>query len=1024
VISAGALSVTTVSLGLGTVGQDYSEVLTATGGAPPYSWSIDSGSLPGGLTLFATGSISGTPTAAGSFSFTVRVTDSAARTATSRLLSITISPAPLSITTTSPLVAGTVGTPYSQSLAATGGTTPYVWTLTSGTWPAGLTLSGAGVISGTPTAVDTASLTVQVTDSGSRTATKVFSITINPPPLLITTASPLPAGTVGAAYSQTLGATGGTPTYTWSIALGTLPAGLTLSAAGVISGTPTAAIAATFTVQVTDSASRTSAKALSIAINAVPLSITTTSPLAAGTVGVSYSQTLTATGGTAPFTWSMASGSLPPAGLTLSAAGVISGTPATTTTANFTVQVTDSASQTATKALSITVNVPTLSITTDSLLTAGTVGVSYSQNLTAAGGRAPYTWSLVSGTLPAGLTLAAAGVIRGTPTAATTANFTVQVTDSASQTATKLFLITVTPELLSIVTTSPLATGTVGATYSQTLTATGAAAPYTWSLISGPLPAGLTLSSAGVISGTPTAPVTSNFTVQVADSGSQTASKLLSITINAAPVSLSITTASPLPAGTVGGVYSVTLGASGGVPHYSWSITAGTLPVGLTLSSGGTLSGTPTTAGTLNFTIQVSEANAAVISKPFSLTVQAGLTITTTSPLPTAVVASSYSQQLQASIADPLTWSVVSGNLPTGITLFSSGLVGGTPTSAGTFDFTVQATGGTPQQIATQLFRLEVSAGFVITTPPTLPDGTASVSYTATLNASGGTAPYSWILSGGNLPDGLNLSSSGLISGTPTDMGVFTITVQASDNSGLKASKVFRLSIAAAPLGSLSLNVPAMMNPAQQVPIGLSLSAVQPNPVSGSLKIAFASNSVIPADDPAVLFSTGSRTVPFTIPPNTTTAVFPAPVLLLTGTVSGTVSVTADIDSGPAGLPVATVTIPPTAPKLTNLAAERTLNGLRVQITGYSPERKLSNAEFAFDVRTPAGIQHVNLVRNVEPEFDAWYKSAASTAFGSSFVFEQLFSVQGDAGMIDAVTISLTNGQGSASSTPVPIPKD
>src|SRR5439155_10851615 len=200
----------------------------------------------------------------------------------------------------------------------------------------------------------------------------------------------------------------------------------------------------------------------------------------------------------------------PPAGLTLSAAGVISGTPAATTTANFTVQVTDSASQTATKALSITVNVPTLSITTDSLLTAGTVGVSYSQNLTAAGGRAPYTWSLVSGTLPAGLTLAAAGVIRGTPTAATTANFTVQVTDSASQTATKLFLITVTPELLSIVTTSPLATGTVGATYSQTLTATGAAAPYTWSLISGPLPAGLTLSSAGVISGTPTAPVTSN----------------------------------------------------------------------------------------------------------------------------------------------------------------------------------------------------------------------------------------------------------------------------------------------------------------------------------------------------------------------------------------------------------------------------------------------------------------------------------------------------------------------------------
>ena len=205
------------------------------------------------------------------------------------------------------------------------------------------------------------------------------------------------------------------------------------------------------------------------------------------------------------------------------------------------------------------------------------------------------------------------------------------------------------------------------------------------------------------------------------------------------------------------------------------------------------------------------------------------------------------------------------------------------------------------------------------------------------------------------------------------------------------------------------------------MPIGLSLSAGQPNPISGSLKISFASSSVVPADDPAVLFSNGSRTVPFTIAADSTTAVFAAPVLLLTGTVSGTVSVTADIDSGPAGLPVATVTIPPTAPKLTNIAAERTPNGLRIQITGYSPERKLSNAEFAFDVRTPAGMQHTNLVRNVEPEFDAWYRSAASTAFGSSFVFEQLFSVQGDANMIGAVTVSLTNGQGTASSTPVSI---
>jgi len=707
--------------------------------------------------------------------------------------------------------------------------------------------------------------------------------------------------------------------------------------------------------------------------------------------------------------------------LTLSAAGLLSGTPTAATTVTFDIQVSDSGSQKISKSLSITINAAPVSvtITTASPLPSGTAGAAYSQTLTVTGGAAPYTWSVATGTLPAGLALSAAGVISGTPTAATTANFTVQVTDSASQTASKLISLTVNSDVLSISAASTLPTGTVGSVYSQSLAATGGAAPYTWSILSGTLPAGLLLSASGVISGTPTAISSANFTIQVTDSASQTASKLLSITINAAPIS--IMTGSPLPPATVGGVYSVTLGASGGVGPYSWSITAGTLTTGLTLSSSGTLSGTPKTAGTFNFTIQAVDANSVATTKVFSHTVQAVLTITTTSPLATAVVDSSYSQQLQASLADPLTWSVLSGNLPSGITLSSSGLLSGTPMATGTFDFTVQATGGTPQQIATQLFRLEVSAGFVITTAPVLPDGTALLFYTTTLNAGGGTSPYTWTLSGGNLPDGLNLSTSGLISGTATNTGVFTITVQASDASDRKASKVFTLSIITPPLGTFSVNVPGTMNPAQQVPIGLSLSAGQPNPISGSLKISFASNSVVPADDPAVLFSNGSRTVPFTIAADSTTAVFAAPVLLLTGTVSGTVSVTADIDSGPAGLPVATVTIPPTAPKLTNIAAERTTNGLRIQITGYSPERKLSNAEFAFDVRTPAGMQHTNLVRNVEPEFDAWYRSAASTAFGSSFVFEQLFSVQGDANMIGAVTVSLTNGQGTASSTPVSI---
>src|SRR5262249_9680217 len=154
-----------------------------------------------------------------------------------------------------------------------------------------------------------------------------------------------------------------------------------------------------------------------------------------------------------------------------------------------------------------------------------------------------------------------------------------------------------------------------------------------------------------------------------------------------------------------------------------------------------------------------------------------------------------YSQQFQASNPDPLTWSVVSGTVPPGMTLNSNGIIGGTPTSAGNFDFTVQVAGGTPQQTASQPFRLEGGAGLVITTPR-LPDGTVSVSYNATLNAAGGTEPYNWVVTTGSLPNGLDLASSGLINGTPTNAGMFTITVQASDNSTLKVTKVFTISIA------------------------------------------------------------------------------------------------------------------------------------------------------------------------------------------------------------------------------------
>ena len=327
----------------------------------------------------------------------------------------------MAVTTTS-LPNGQVGTAYSAALAATGGTTPYTWSLTSGTLPAGLSLSASGVISGTPTAaVNAASLTFKVTDSGqpaqSQSATLTLTITAAAP--VITTTS-LPNGQVGTAYSAMLAATGGTTPYTWSLTSGTLPAGLSLSASGVISGTPTATVnAASLTFKVTDSGqpAQSQSATLTLTITAAAPVITTTS-LPNGQVGTAYSAALAATGGTTPYTWSLTSGTLP-AGLSLSASGVISGTPtATVNAASLTFKVTDSGqpaqSQSATLTLTITAAAPVITTTS---LPNGQVGTAYSAVLAATGGTTPYTWSLTSGTLPAGLSLSASGVISGTPTA-------------------------------------------------------------------------------------------------------------------------------------------------------------------------------------------------------------------------------------------------------------------------------------------------------------------------------------------------------------------------------------------------------------------------------------------------------------------------------------------------------------------------------------------------------------------------------------------------------------------------------
>src|SRR4030095_15987268 len=228
---------------------------------------------------------------------------------------------------------------------------------------------------------------------------------------------------------------------------GTLPAGLALSGAGVLSGTPTTQGTSNFTIRVTDNASQTVTNAFVLTINPPVLSITTASLLPPGVAATSsHQKTLAATGGAAPYTWSVAQGSSLPPGLTLSSSGVLSGTLAAAGTFHFTVRVSDSFTQpqNAQKELTLVVSPASLTITT-STFPIGIVNSPFAQQLQAIGGTTPYTWSLFSGTLPAGLTLSAAGIVSGTPTTAGTQDFVIRVADSAGTTSTRSFSLLVQP---------------------------------------------------------------------------------------------------------------------------------------------------------------------------------------------------------------------------------------------------------------------------------------------------------------------------------------------------------------------------------------------------------------------------------------------------------------------------------------------------------------------------------------------------------------------------------------------------
>jgi hypothetical protein len=333
----------------------------------------------------------------------------------------------------------------------------------------------------------------------------------------------------------------------------------------------------------------------------------------------------------------------------------------------------------------------------------GQVGQSYNIQLMAHDGCDLYRWEIVNGSLPAGLTMSDDGHITGTPTSATETTPWVIVHDRlpseggyswciGDNHSERQFIFRVAPGLL--IDQNGVPGGTIGQPYSQQLSVQSVAsinprnatpATATWSVQTGSLPPGVSFSSSGLLSGTPTAEGSYTFVARAQGGGTTVATATYTINVRQ-PVTLN----AAVSKGEVSVPIDVKPTATGGSGAYSWS-SKGALPTGVTLGSDGTISGTPTVAGSYPMTLTVTDSESRSKSVALTLVVKPKLAFTTLK-LKNATAGVAYrSKIVMSGGVAPLTWKVT-GKVPKGFKLGKTGLLFGTPTKAGTYRFTVTVT--------------------------------------------------------------------------------------------------------------------------------------------------------------------------------------------------------------------------------------------------------------------------------------------------------------------------------------------
>jgi uncharacterized delta-60 repeat protein len=473
----------------------FSFGLIAHGGVPGYVFSLTS--QPAWVSVSTNGLLTFTNVPPGNQTFTVDMQDSTLTTPLSNSRTYSFNAAAATAVAVA-LPQAAIGQTYIRkiSLPEAGTTPPYSYSLVSGSLPTGLSFTGgtSATISGTPTTIGTATFTIKVQDSAAYTYQQVYTLTVADLALIPVT---IPDATVGVPYNLMLAGSGGTGPYTVTMN-SAFPPGMSINA-GTLMGTPTQAGTYLVEVVITDSnvTPLKSFQRIKIQVNDVTINPPALPEIpAASTLPFSFG--LSALGGVPPYLFSIAA---PPAWLTVAANGTLTFTNVPAGQQTITIKINDNSVKLGARSYTFT---PVASGAMTQFLQTALVNQTYSQTfpLAPAAGGTPYNYSIFSGSLPPGITIASSGAsasLNGTPTANGSYSFTIQVKDSAfSNPALKTYTMTVVD---LVVTPEPLPAGTIGSPYNQPLTIAGGTGPYTVTQASA-FPAWLTLSG-NTLSGTP-----------------------------------------------------------------------------------------------------------------------------------------------------------------------------------------------------------------------------------------------------------------------------------------------------------------------------------------------------------------------------------------------------------------------------------------------------------------------------------------------------------------------------------------